>query len=376
MPTVAVVLVAAGAGTRLGGSVPKAFASLRGRTLLEHAVDGIRDAGPDIRLVVVAPADRLDEARRLVPDARIVAGGATRQASVAAGLGEVEEDVEIVLVHDAARPLTPASQIRAVVDAVAATAAGIVPGLRVADSVKRTQGDRVLETVDRDDLVAVQTPQGFPRAALVAAYAGAVTDYTDDAALFAAAGGAVRVIPGDARAVKITTGDDLRRAERDLAPDLPVLRTGVGVDVHGYDDASPLWLGGLYWPNEPGLSGHSDGDAVIHAICDALLSAAGLGDLGSRFGTADPQYAGAASEVFLAETLRLLAAEGLGVVNVAVQVVGARPTIAPRRPEVEARLTSLVGAPVSVGATTTDGLGFTGRGEGLAATATALLTAS
>ena len=152
------------------------------------------------------------------------------------------------------------------------------------------------------------------------------------------------------------------------------MRTGIGLDVHAYDDGSPLWLGGLYWPDEPGLAGHSDGDAIIHAICDALLSAAGLGDLGARFGTDDERFEDAASELFLHETLSLVVGAGFAVVNVAVQVVANRPKISVRRDEIEARLGDLVGAPVSVSATTTDGLGFTGRGEGVSALATALLS--
>ena len=184
------------------------------------------------------------------------------------------------------------------------------------------------------------------------------------------------VVEGEARAFKITTPWDLRRAENVLGAQTAGLRVGTGVDVHAYDDAAPLWLGGLYWSGEPGLAGHSDGDAVLHAICDALLSAAGLGDLGSRFGTADPRFADAASELFVRETLALVRGAGFEVVNVAVQIVAARPKIAPRRSELEARLSTLVGAPVTIGATTTDGLGFTGRAEGVAALATALLTTS
>ncbi len=148
----------------------------------------------------------------------------------------------------------------------------------------------------------VQTPQGFPRRALDDAYAAAADEFTDDAALFQDAGGTVSIVEGEARAFKITTPWDLRRAENVLGSTAG-LRTGLGVDVHAYDDSAPLWLGGLYWPDEPGLAGHSDGDAVIHAICDALLSAAGLGDMGNRFGSDDPRFAGARSEVFLRETL-------------------------------------------------------------------------
>ena len=151
------------------------------------------------------------------------------------------------------------------------------------------------------------------------------------------------------------------------------IRTGVGTDVHAYDAAQPLWLGGLYWPDEVGLSGHSDGDAVCHAICDALLSAAGLGDIGARFGTSDPRFAGAHGDVFIRETIALVESAGFSVGNVSVQLIANTPRLDPRRSELEAHLTVLVGAPVNVAASTSDGLGFTGRGDGVAAIATALV---
>ncbi|MDQ1554629.1 MAG: 2-C-methyl-D-erythritol 4-phosphate cytidylyltransferase, partial [Microbacteriaceae bacterium] len=230
----------------------------------------------------------------------------------------------------------------------------------------------VLRTLDRSTLVAVQTPQGFPRAQLVDAYAAADREFTDDAAVFAAAGHPVTVVDGDRLAFKITTSWDLRRAESLTTNDTGI-RTGVGMDVHAHDDAAPLWLGGLYWPDEPGLAGHSDGDALSHAVCDALLSAAGLGDVGDRFGTSDPRFAGAHGDVFINETIRLVKGAGYSVGNVAVQLIANRPKLAGRRSELERYLGGLVGAPVSVAATTSDGLGFTGRGDGIAVIATALL---
>jgi 2-C-methyl-D-erythritol 4-phosphate cytidylyltransferase/2-C-methyl-D-erythritol 2,4-cyclodiphosphate synthase len=377
---VAIIVVAAGSGSRLGHTEPKAFVELRGATILERALRGVFESSEPAQVIVVAPSARLAAARRIAEiaggaasgDVVVVAGGETRQASVAAGLAALADDVEVVLVHDAARALTSAALIDRVVRAVA-PGTGVIPALPVSDTIKRIDArEHVVETVDRDELVHVQTPQGFSRAELVAAYGAADRDYTDDAALFRAAGHEVAVVEGEARGFKITTPWDLHRAEN-LLGHSSGFRTGIGLDVHAYDDGSPLWLGGLYWPDEPGLAGHSDGDAVIHAICDALLSAAGLGDMGARFGTDDPRFADAASEVFLHETLALVAGAGFSVVNVAVQLVANRPKLSARRDEIESNLGALIGAPVSVSATTTDGLGFTGRGEGVSALATALI---
>jgi 2-C-methyl-D-erythritol 4-phosphate cytidylyltransferase/2-C-methyl-D-erythritol 2,4-cyclodiphosphate synthase len=265
-----------------------------------------------------------------------------------------------------------------VVDAVRATGTGVVPGLTVVDTIKRVDGHgAILGTVDRSALSAVQTPQGFPRHMLVAAAAASTGEATDDAAVVASAGYPVNVIEGDPLAFKITTPWDLRRAESLLQAGSVLAgldpRVGTGIDVHAFDDASPLWLAGLHWPGERGLSGHSDGDAAVHAICDALLAAAGLGDIGGIFGTSDPAYAEAHGDVFLSETVRRITAAGFRIGNVSVQIIGNRPKLAPRRAEAQALLGSLIGAPVSVTATTTDELGFTGRGEGIAALATAIL---
>ncbi|MCY7413019.1 MAG: 2-C-methyl-D-erythritol 4-phosphate cytidylyltransferase [Salinibacterium sp.] len=365
--TTAVIVVAAGSGTRLGAPAPKAFVEVAGRSLLAHA---LRAMPAGIQLVIVAPAAHVEAAATLALSAVVVAGGDTRQASVAAGLAVLEPGIRTVLVHDAARAFTPAEVFTRVIAAVESSGGGVIPVLPVTDTIKRVADAAVLETVDRSALVAVQTPQGFPRAALDAAYAAASTDYTDDAAVFAAAGHSITTVAGHALAFKITTPADLRRAEQETVVDF---RTGVGMDVHKYDPAEPLWLGGLYWPNEVGLSGHSDGDAMSHAICDALLSAAGLGDIGSRFGTDDPRFAGAHGEVFLAETVALVRGAGFVVGNVAVQLIANAPRLGARRAELEAHLTGLVGAPVSVAATTSDGLGFTGKGEGIAVIATALV---
>lgn len=385
---IGVVVVAAGSGSRLGHGQPKAFVELAGRSILEHALDSIFGMCSPAQVVVVVPESELARARELSARAAgaatshlsLVTGGSTRQDSVRAGLAALEDEVSIVLVHDAARALTPSAQFELVVGAVEASGGGVVPGLPVSDTIKSADvTGRVRSTLDRSQLVAVQTPQGFPRAALDSSYAAAAEEYTDDAALFAAAGHPVSIVDGDPLAFKITTPWDLRRAEGLLvqpgAADTGV-RTGVGVDVHAFDAESPLWLGGLYWPGERGLAGHSDGDALSHAICDALLSAAGQGDIGSRFGTDDNRYAGAHGDVFIRETVRLLRGAGFEVGNVSAQVIAERPRLSRRRLELETHLGELVGAPVSVSATTTDGLGFTGRGEGIAVIATVSVRSS
>lgn len=393
VPRTAVIVVAAGSGSRLGAGLPKAFVGIDEHTMLRHALARIFE-GPHAQVVIVAPAgregDALTEAIAAAGDRRdlvsVVTGGPSRQASVAAGLDALWGDVEIVLVHDAARALTPPAVFARVVAALDDGAAAVIPALPVIDTIKRVESGRVVAALDRSELSAAQTPQGFRRAVLDAAYASAAQEYTDDAALVAAAGHAVAVVEGEALAFKITTPTDLERArslvsQHPLGPSTAHLdsraavpRVGVGTDVHAFGGDGALWLAGLEWPGEPALSGHSDGDAVAHAIVDALLSAAGLGDIGTHFGTDHPEYAGAHADAFLSRTLGLLGEAGWRVGNVAVQVQANRPRFAARRAEAEAALSAaLGGAAVSLSATTTDGLGFTGRGEGVCAFAMALV---
>ena len=377
-PRVAVIVVAAGSGTRLGAGLPKAFVSVGGLTLLEHAVHAVNGMHSSAQLIAVVPEGRGDEVlalvRPLAPEVDVVEGGASRQASVSAGIAALKESVQVVLVHDAARAFTPSEQFDAVVAAVDASAEGVVPGLAVSDTIKRTDpASRVTETVDRSELVAVQTPQGFPREILVAAYRAATEEATDDAGLVAAIGHPVRIVAGDALAFKITTPADLARAEQLFGGSAGAQRIGLGTDTHAFADDGELRLACLAWPGVPALAGHSDGDAVAHAIVDALLSAAGLGDIGSVFGTDDPRFAGAHGDVFLRAAREHLAETGWRVTNVSVQLVGNKPRFSARRSEAESVLSGILGAPVSVSATTTDGLGFTGRGEGVTAIATALV---
>lgn len=392
MPRVGVIVVAAGSGTRLGAGAPKAFVGIDGSSILRHALQSVF-AAPQAQVVIVAPAgregDALSEALATAGARRdlvsVAVGGETRQASVAAGLAALWADVEVVLVHDAARALTPPEVFERVIAAIDAGADGAIPVLPVIDTIKRVSGDEIVAAVDRAELAAAQTPQGFRREVLDAAYAAAAADFTDDAALVAEAGHAVAAVAGHPLAFKITTAADLDRARHligapaphaaahlDNAPALP--RVGVGTDVHAFGGEGTLWLAGLEWPGEPPLSGHSDGDAVAHAIVDALLAAAGLGDIGTHFGTDHPEYAGAHAGAFLTRTVALLGEAGWRVGNVSVQVQANRPRFSARRAEAERALSAALGAaPVSVSATTTDGLGFTGEGQGVSAFAVALV---
>lgn len=390
------IVVAAGSGQRLGAGAPKAFVGLDAHTILRHSLAGVFEAAP-AQVVVVAPADRVGEALTDAHEAavvagsitagdrrdlvQVVAGGATRQRSVAAGLAALWADIEIVLVHDAARALTPASVFERVCGAVRDGADAVVPVLPVVDTVKRVEGARVVEAVDRSALTSAQTPQGFRRDVLDSAYRESRAEFTDDTALVQAAGHEVRTVAGDERAFKITTPGDLERARALVTPVVPVVaapaivapRVGVGTDVHAFGGEGALWLAGLEWPGEPALSGHSDGDAVAHAVVDAVLAAAGLGDIGIHFGTDRPEYAGAHADVFLARVRSLVAEAGFVIGNVSVQVQANRPRFAARRADAERVLSAALGAPVSVSATTTDGLGFTGAGEGIAAFAVAVV---
>lgn len=410
-PALAIVIVAAGSGTRLGAGRPKAFVEIGGRSLLVRALAAAAGIGRCGQYVVVAPRDLTDEALSLAAplmaeaadgsSLTVVAGAETRQGSVAAGLAVLLPSVRTVLVHDAARALTPASLFAEIADETVRRGHGVVPALPVSDTVKRIDGaGSVLETVDRSELAAVQTPQGFPREELAEAYRRADREFTDDAALVAAAGLPVSVVRGDPLAFKVTTPWDRERAEDLLAREgagrgaereasagaSPVdgpagtgtsagsaPSVGIGTDAHAYDPERPLWLAGLAWPGEPGLAGHSDGDVVAHAITDALLSAAGLGDIGGLFGTDDPRYAGAHGETFLRGARERLEAHGFRIGNVSVQLIANRPRFSARRAEAAGALSRILGSPVSVTATTTDGLGFTGRGDGAAAIASALV---
>ena len=376
---VAVIIPAGGSGVRLGSTLPKALVQIAGKTLVEHAVN--RMAPIASQIIVAAPLGFEDEFRKILGDEiTIVTGGVTRTESVKAALTHIDASHDFVLIHDAARALAPTSLAMRVIDSLRSGEKAVVPGVAVSDTIKRIDKDNyVTKTPTRSKLRAIQTPQGFKRKVLIAAHRSK-DEMTDDAGLVEERGVSVKVITGEPEAFKITTPDDLALALKYLVGGVNRdIRAGVGTDAHAFssDTSRPLWLAGINWEGEVGVDGHSDGDVAAHAICDALLSAASLGDLGSNFGTDRPEYAGASGAKLLQETLVKISDAGFSINNVSVQIVGNRPKIGARRAEcISALSTALGGAAVSVSATTTDGLGFTGEGKGLSAIATALIIRS
>jgi 2-C-methyl-D-erythritol 4-phosphate cytidylyltransferase/2-C-methyl-D-erythritol 2,4-cyclodiphosphate synthase len=383
------IIVAGGKGHRFGGE-PKQLRLLRGQPLLVHAAWALRRAPGIEALVVVLPADLVERCEALLGEhglgeCVVCAGGAERVDSVAAGLAAAPASCDGVAVHDAARPLLEAQLVARLIAAADADGAAI-PALRAHDTVKLAgaQDERasVEQTLDRERVWLAQTPQVFRRELLERAFAewrsAGQPPVTDDAMLCELAGIPVTLVEGDPKNFKVTLPADLAQAERELAnaqpPSAP--RSGIGYDVHRLVSGRPLILGGVTIPHERGLDGHSDADVLAHAIGDALLGAAALGDLGRHFPPSDARWKGADSLVLLGSIVSLLAEQGLRPISVDSVVICETPKLAPHIAAMRTRLAAALGLTierVAVKATTSEGLGFTGRGEGIAAQAMVLV---
>jgi 2-C-methyl-D-erythritol 4-phosphate cytidylyltransferase/2-C-methyl-D-erythritol 2,4-cyclodiphosphate synthase len=373
----AAIVVAAGTGSRAGAGLPKQWRILGGKTVASWSIEAFHAAGAN-EIVIVVAADEIDRARDYLPKIdglTLVIGGATRAESVQAGLTALESDApEAVLIHDAARPFLTRRHIDGLIEALDGVQ-GALLALPVADTLKRQSRDGPVATVDRDGLWRAQTPQAFRYAALRQGYAAwtGQADPTDDAAAIEAAGGTMRLSPGDPMLFKLTYAEDFAMAQA-LAGAARITRTGQGIDAHRFGPGDGVWLCGVQIAHDHGLIGHSDADVGLHAITDAILGAIGAGDIGDHFPPTDPQWKGAPSHLFLTHAVELVRRGGGELVHVDVTLVCERPKIKPHREAMRARLAELLGLPldrISVKATTTEGMGYTGREEGLLAQAVA-----
>ncbi len=371
----AAVIVAAGQGLRAGQPLPKQFALWRGKPVVRHSAEALAASGiTPIVVAIPAGAEEIATAALAgIAGIRLVTGGATRQQSVRLALEGLEQVVpDMVLIHDAARPLLPGAVIERLLAALD-TASGAIPVLPVVDSLTAADGAMMGAPARREDLRRVQTPQAFRYTDILAAHRAwsGAADAGDDAQVARAAGLAVALVDGDEALHKLTFASDFAAAR---AP----IRVGTGYDVHRFAPGEEMWLCGVRIEHHSGLSGHSDADVAIHALVDAILGAVGNGDIGSHFPPSDPQWKGASSDRFLVHAAKLAGEAGYRIGNVDVTIICEAPKIGPHRPAMRARLAELLGTSVeavSVKATTTEKLGFTGRSEGIAAQAVATLIA-
>jgi len=374
----AAIIVAAGKGTRSGQSVPKQFAPWRGRPVLWHSINALRQGG--CGLIVIAAPEGMHhlalEAAGIEEGVVVIDGGATRQQSVAGGLELLQEfDFADVLIHDAARPDLPLAVIERLLAALESHP-GAIPVLPVVDSMVVAEDDLMAADAKRETLRRVQTPQAFRFADILSAHRAWTGEPTagDDAQVLRAAGGDIALVDGDERLKKLTFAEDF---VSDTPPALPV-RVGMGYDVHRLAAGEELWLCGIKVEHDKGLAGHSDADVGLHAVVDAILGAVAQGDIGQHFPPSDPQWKGAPSARFVEHAVKLAGEAGYAVGNVDLTLICEAPKIGPHRDAMREMLAELLGVElgsVSVKATTTERLGFTGRGEGIAAQAVATMVA-
>jgi len=373
--TTAAIIVAAGRGTRAGGEIAKQWQRLGDRPVAAHAMARFAAHRAISQLVLVLHPDDIGTALwPREPAATVAVGGATRAASVHAGLKAVNADIDRVLIHDAARPWVSDALIDRVLEALN-SASGAAPAITVTDTLWFGSEGMVQTVQDRENLYRAQTPQGFLLAPLLAAHAASAGRETDDVAIARAAGLDVAIVPGDENNLKITTPEDFARAAKLMRQDMDI-RCGNGFDVHRFGPGDHLWLCGVQIPHTRSLLGHSDADVGMHAVTDALYGALGKGDIGQHFPPSDPQWKGVASHVFLEHAVGLVASQGFQISNVDCTLVCEFPKIGPHQDAMKAVMGAYLGLDsdrVSVKATTTEKLGFTGREEGIAAIATVTL---
>jgi 2-C-methyl-D-erythritol 4-phosphate cytidylyltransferase/2-C-methyl-D-erythritol 2,4-cyclodiphosphate synthase len=374
--TVAVIIVAAGRGTRAGAGEPKQWRMLDGKSALARSLAAF--AGFERVVLVLHPDDMARGVAEFGGQVTLVEGGESRSESVRNALELLDgTGISRVLIHDGARPLVPAAVIARVLAALEVSAAA-APALAVTDALWRGEAGAVVGTLPRDGLYRAQTPQGFHFDAILAAHRGYPEGGADDVELARRAGLSVAIVAGDEDNLKLTYAEDFTRAERILGAKMDV-RTGNGYDVHAFCEGDHVWLCGVKLPHGRGLLGHSDADVGMHALTDALYGALAMGDIGRNFPPSDPQWKGAASRIFLAQAAQLVRARGFRLASADVTLVCERPKIGPHALEMARVLAEIIGVEagrISVKATTSEGLGFTGREEGIAALATATLVSA
>jgi len=378
---VSAILAAGGRGQRLGHTQPKQLLEIGGRPILERSVSLLVSHPSIDELIVALPADVLKEPPAYLTAAvrkpvRLVAGGPRRQDSVSAAFAAVASQADVVLIHDAARPFASDDLISRTIAAAAESGAALA-ALEARDTVKQVSGGIVSATLDRRTIFLAQTPQAFRRDVLRDALA-ITADATDEGALAELAGHAVRIVAGEASNIKITTPEDLAIGETIARAGKPgrTGRAGLGYDLHRLVEGRPLILGGVTIPFERGLAGHSDADAICHAVTDAILGAAGAGDIGRHFPDTDPKWKGASSLELLRQAVAIVRAKGLAVGNVDVTVILERPKLAPHVDEMRAKLAEVLDVTldrVSIKGKTNEGVGELGRGEAIAVHAIAMV---
>ncbi|WP_417208240.1 bifunctional 2-C-methyl-D-erythritol 4-phosphate cytidylyltransferase/2-C-methyl-D-erythritol 2,4-cyclodiphosphate synthase [Antarctobacter sp.] len=374
---IGIIIVAAGRGTRAGGELPKQWQRLGGQAVARWTLEAFAGRGPIV--LVIHPDDRaLAEAATQGMDLRLVDGGAERAASVLAGLEALTGDKpDKVLIHDVARPCVSAAVIDAVLAALA-TRSGAAPALPVTDALWTGDAGLVSGTRDRAGLYRAQTPQGFDFAQILAAHRAHPGGAADDVAVARAAGMDVAIVPGDEANLKITAPEDFSRAARQLRGQMDI-RLGNGFDVHAFEDGDHVILCGVEVPHTHKLKGHSDADVGMHAVTDAIYGALAEGDIGRHFPPSDPQWKGAASNIFLRHAVDLARSRGFEIGNIDLTLICERPKIGPHATEMTLKMAEVMdldSTRISIKATTSERLGFTGREEGIAALATATLVAS